>query len=58
MPSQLEDSDRNDRNDTGDAGDSSPRTRPQTWRERHALKLLGVIMVAAMATVIVAQVAC
>lgn len=37
--------------------DSTPR-RPQTWRERHALKLLGLLMIACFATVIVAQTAC
>jgi hypothetical protein len=39
----------------------SELTRPRripTWRERHALKLLGVIMVACFAMVIIAQTAC
>jgi len=35
-----------------------PPTRPQSFRERHALKILGVLMVASLATVIVAQVGC
>jgi hypothetical protein len=52
MPSHLDDS------DTHDAGDTRPRIRPQAWRERHALKLLGGVMVAMFATVIIAQVAC
>lgn len=32
--------------------------RAPTWRERHALKLLGVLMLACFAMVIVAQTAC
>ena len=55
MPSQLEDS---DAHEPHDAHDTPPRARPQTWRERHALELLGVVMVAMFATVIIAQVAC
>jgi hypothetical protein len=39
---------------------NAPRSpaRPQTFRERHALKVLGVVMAAMFATVIVAQVGC
>jgi hypothetical protein len=40
---------------------SNPNSNPErtpTWRERHALKLLGVLMLACFATVIVAQTAC
>lgn len=32
--------------------------RPATWRERHALKLLGVVMAAMFALVIIVQVGC
>jgi hypothetical protein len=32
--------------------------RPTTWRERHALKLLGVILASMFALVVIAQVAC
>lgn len=32
--------------------------RPRTWRERHALKVLGVIMASMFALVVIAQVAC
>jgi hypothetical protein len=49
MRSQLDDS---------DTKPTQPRTRPQTWRERHALKIMGVVMAAMFATVIIAQVAC
>lgn len=35
-----------------------PPVPPTTFRERHALKVLGTIMVAMFALVIVAQVAC
>ena len=39
--------------------DLNPVTgRVPTWRERHALKLLGVLMLACFAAVIVAQTAC
>jgi hypothetical protein len=31
--------------------------RHKTWRERHALEVLGAVMVAMFATVIIAQVA-
>ena len=41
-----------------DASTTRPPMRRQTWRERHALKLLGTVMVAMFATVIIAQVAC
>jgi len=40
-----------------DAADSV-RLPPQTFRERHALKILGVVMAAMFATVIAAQVGC
>jgi hypothetical protein len=36
----------------------SYENRAPTWRERHALKILGAIMGALFAGVIVAQVAC
>ena len=55
MPARHKD---NATSHTDDAGETRPRLRPQTWRERHALKLLGAVMVAMFATVIVAQVAC
>lgn len=32
--------------------------RPKTFRERHALKVLGVIMASMFALVVIAQVAC
>jgi hypothetical protein len=42
--------------------DSEPsevrRPQPTTFRQRHALKILGVIMASLFATVIIAQVAC
>ena len=41
-----------------DSEDTLQRRRPQTWRERHALKVLGAIMVAMFALVIVVQVGC
>jgi hypothetical protein len=36
----------------------SEENRAPTWRERHALKFLGVTMAAMFAAVIVAQVGC
>jgi len=57
MHSQLDNSD-TDGSETHDATDPRPRTRQQTWRERHALKLLGAVMAAMFATVIIAQVGC
>jgi hypothetical protein len=44
--------------DPDDASDTRPRMRPQGFRERHALKVLGAVMIAMFATVIIAQVAC
>ena len=44
--------------DPDDASDTRPRLRPQGFRERHALKVLGAVMIAMFATVIIAQVAC
>jgi hypothetical protein len=37
---------------------TGPRVRPTTWRERHALKVLGAIMASMFALVVIAQVAC
>ena len=36
----------------------SHENRAPSWRERHALKILGIIMGAAFAATIVAQVGC
>jgi hypothetical protein len=36
----------------------SANNRAPSWRERHALKIMGVVMVAMFAAVIVAQVGC
>jgi surface antigen len=59
MHSQLDPSDpTNDASDTNDASNTPPRSDPQSWRERHALKVLGAVMAAMFATVIIAQVAC
>ena len=58
MHPQLDSSDANDTNDTDDASNTQPRTDQQSWRERHALKLLGGVMAAMFAAVIIAQVAC
>lgn len=44
--------------DDSDTNDTQPRMREQTWRERHALKIMGAVMAAMFATVIIAQVAC
>ncbi|HET9621286.1 MAG TPA: hypothetical protein VFP84_07970 [Kofleriaceae bacterium] len=41
-----------------DAPEAAPPPRLPTWRERHALKLLGGVMAACFALVIVAQTAC
>jgi hypothetical protein len=41
-----------------DASDTTPRLRPQSFRDRHALKVMGVVMAAMFATVIIAQVGC
>jgi hypothetical protein len=47
-----------DHTDTDTTSTTQPRMRPQTWRERHALTIMGIVMAAMFATVIVAQVAC
>jgi hypothetical protein len=47
-----------DSSETDDASDTRPRMRADSWRHRHALKVLGAVMVAMFATVIIAQVAC
>ena len=44
--------------DASDASDTNPRLRPQSFRDRHALKVMGVLMVGMFATVIIAQVGC
>jgi hypothetical protein len=56
MHSQLDPSDPT--NGANDASNTQPRSNPQSWRERHALKVLGAVMAAMFATVIIAQVAC
>ena len=59
--SNIIDADVNEPPDVGDAGDASttnPRLRPQTFRDRHALKVIGVVMAGMFATVIIAQVGC
>lgn len=43
--------------DGHDAGDDPP-LGGQSFRERHALKVMGVVMLAMFATVIIAQVGC
>jgi hypothetical protein len=58
MPARHEDTGTSHTSHSDDTGETRPRLRPQTWRERHALKLLGAVMVAMFATVIIAQVAC
>jgi hypothetical protein len=50
--------DNSDTHDTHDKHDTQPPTREQTWRERHALKIMGAVMAAMFATVIIAQVGC
>jgi hypothetical protein len=40
------------------APDDDIRPAPQTFRERHALKVMGGIMVAMFATVLIAQMGC
>ena len=47
-----------DAGDAGDASDTHPRLRPQTFRDRHALKVMGVVMGGMFAAVIIAQVGC
>jgi hypothetical protein len=56
MPTRFETSDTDD--DASNTDSTQARLRAQTWRERHALKVLGALMVAMLATVIFAQVAC
>ena len=51
------DSDRTDSDDF-DAADTQTRIQPQTFRERHALKILGALMGLSLGTVMFAQVAC
>ena len=58
MSNRFEDSETANRSDTDDASETRSRMRPATWRERHALKVLGGVMVTMFATVIIAQVAC
>jgi hypothetical protein len=45
-------------NDFDTDQDTKERARPTSFGQRHALKILGTIMVVLFATVIVAQVAC
>jgi hypothetical protein len=47
-----------DASDASDASETHRRLPSQSFRARHALKLMGVVMVAMFATVIVAQVGC
>lgn len=58
MHPQLDNPGPKDTKDTNDASNTQPRMNRQSWRERHALKLLGAVMAAMFATVIIAQVAC
>lgn len=44
--------------DDTDPSESQRRPGPQSFGQRHALKIMGVIMAAMFATVIIAQVAC
>ena len=44
--------------EVSDASDTNPRLRPETFRDRHALKVMGVVMAGMFATVIIAQVGC
>ena len=53
MALQTQDTDTD--TDTETAG---AHERPKTWRERHALKVLGAIMASMFALVVIAQVAC
>ena len=55
MRPKLDDSDTHASHATED---THPPPRGQTWRERHALKIMGVVMAAMFATVIIAQVSC
>jgi hypothetical protein len=53
MALQTRDSDSDMESET-----TGEHARPKTFRERHALKVMGVIMAAMFALVIIAQVAC
>jgi hypothetical protein len=55
MALQTQDSDSETETDLETTGRP---VRPRTWRERHALKLLGAIMATMFALVVIAQVAC
>jgi hypothetical protein len=44
--------------DDTDISETQPRKRTESLRERHALKILGAIMLIMLATVIFVQVAC
>jgi hypothetical protein len=57
MALQTQDSDSETETET-DLEITGRHERPTTWRERHALKLLGAIMAAMFALVIIVQVAC
>ena len=56
--SKIIDVDVNQPPDAAEASDTNPRLRGQSFRERHALKVMAVVMAAMFATVIVAQVGC
>ena len=61
MHLQTEDTDfdRDASTDDLDSADTQTRMRrPQTFRERHAMKILGVLMALSLGTVMFAQVAC
>ncbi len=53
MALQTRDSDSDMENET-----TGEHARPRTFRERHALKLLGVFLATMFALVVIAQVAC
>ena len=53
----LQNHDTDSENDT-DLENTGRHDRPTTWRERHALKVLGAIMAAMLALVIAVQVGC
>ena len=55
MALQTRDSDSEIQTDLTETG---RHERPKTFREKHALKVMGVIMAAMFALVIIAQVAC
>jgi hypothetical protein len=59
MPNRFEDTQRTEtETDTDDASDTRPRTHPDSWRNRHGLKVLGAVMIVMFASVITAQVGC